>query len=466
MDFNSLAFILIFLPSTLLIYYFLKIITKDNKTTLNIALLIFSFVFYVYKAGFLVFFIMAVVALFHYVVCSYISYDNRSINLLDKCGRNALFIADISLSVIILFFYKYCNLLNFGKDIIFPLALSFVTFSSISFTVEVYKGNLKSSEFNIISYFLYIFLFMKMTQGPIVKYQDLKSNVDMDKFIEGIRRFTLGLAIKILIADILAGVVATTFGNVGIIGTGLSWIGIICFTIQLFFDFSGYTDMAIGIGYMFGYELNENFNIPYLSTSITDFWRRWHMTLGTWFKNYVYIPLGGNRKGQIRTLFNLLVVFILTGLWHGSTINFLLWGLYFGFFMLIERMALSKVLNNQKVKLFDWIYSLFVVMMGWVLFNSKDLESAGLFYMNLFTYQKNSSNYSLIGILSLKVTLALIAGVGLAIVYPFIKSILFPKIDSNKYYRLATTLVGICLLIVCIVFITTNSYSPSIYGGF
>ena len=464
MSFNSLSFIFICLPIIIIIYYLIKIIPFNSKPYIDWLLLCFSLFFYFYVAGLKYLYMMVFFSVIHYSFSTTIGICINRMNIKYQIIKKALLFIDLILSISILVFFKYVGIFEFGKDIIFPLAISFTTFSSISFVVDVYRGKIKMEDVNVVEYFLFIFLFIKLTQGPIATYD--RSQRMRAKFTIGISKFCFGLSKKVLLADILAPVVQATLLNILEVGTAVSWLGIIAFTMQLYFDFSGYTDMALGIGYMLGYELPDNFNDPYLATSITDFWRKWHMTLGSWFKNYVYIPLGGNRKGKVRTSVNLIIVFILTGLWHGSTISFLLWGLYYGVFMIAERAFLGKILKKNPIKILNTLYVVFVVMMGWVLFISSDLETAANFYSNLFVYKNSSTSVTLFGLMSLKVTLALIIGACLIFIKPLIINRFAQKIGASETFLTIKAVVGIVLLLICVAFITTNSYSPSIYGGF
>ena len=330
MNYNSLFFVLVFLPASLIIYYGVSYFSKKNKIAKRITLLALSLFFYLYASGFIYFGVIIGVTLLHFLLALLLSK-------VDKLShRRILLWTDIAISAGMLLFFKYINILTTSFTLAFPLALSFYTFQSISYVVNVYKKEIDPKDVNILSYTLYIFIFMKLTQGPITEYSQIKEdNPSLDKFYQGIVRFSLGMAKKILIADILATVVSLTLGNIATIGTGISWFGLLAFTLQLYFDFSGYSDMAIGVAKMFGYDLAENFNDPYLSLSIGEFWRRWHISLGSWFKRYIYIPLGGNRKGEARTCLNLFIVFFLTGIWHGSTLNFLIWGVYFALFSIL-----------------------------------------------------------------------------------------------------------------------------------
>ena len=461
MNYNSLFFILVFLPASLIIYYGVSLISKKNVLAKRITLLILSLFFYCYNSGFIYFGLLVVVSLFHFLMAYFIS------KIKEKKYTRIYLITDIAISSGLLLFFKYINLISGASfSILFPLALSFYTFQSISYVVNVYKGEIDGSEVNVLSYFLYIFIFMKLTQGPITEYRQLKEdNPSIENFYQGVVRFCFGMAKKILIADVLAVVVSLTLGNIPTIGTGLSWFGLLAFTLQLYFDFSGYSDMAIGIGKMFGYKIAENFNDPYLSLSIGDFWRRWHMSLGNWFKHYIYIPLGGNRKGTGRTCFNLFIVFFLTGIWHGSTLNFLIWGVYFALFSILEKLFLGKLLARNRFKFINWLYTMFVVMIGWVFFICPNFTDMGFYFSNLFGFVPNNSDLSFIGIFSFKVFLATTLGLFFTFAYPFIKRI---KWFDNKKNALEVVkaVLAISLLVVAVITITSTSFSPSIYGTF
>lgn len=464
MDFNSLLFLMVFLPLFLGLYWFIHKFENESRVLSKALLLFGGLLFYVFNSSLLHCALIVAVSLFHYLMCFFINKTRKK----EMRGIIKLLLTiDIIASVSMLAFFKYCNLLPLPRQFAFPLALSFITFQSISFTVDVYRNTVKFNETNLFQYLLYIFLFMKLVEGPIASFNQIKNNsLSFDKLFSGIVCFCFGLAKKVLIADTLSIVVSSSLSEIQYIGTSISWLCIVCYTIELFFDFSGYCDMAIGLGLMFGYDLPENFNNPYLSTSIRDFWRRWHISLSSWFKSYVYIPLGGNRKGKARTLLNLLIVFVLTGLWHGSTVNFLLWGLFFGFFMIVERLFLGKLLDKNKFKFINWIYSIFVVMMGWVLFICPSINDIGYFFRNLFSFQDNISSYSVLGLMSLKVTIALIIGILFSTFVPLLFNRYWPNRNENSIWIYSKAFIGLVLLIVCIVVITNGSYSPSLYGGF
>ena len=467
MDFNSLLFLLAFLPIVVGLYWLTYALEGQRRIASRVVLLTAGIVFYLFNSSWMHLGMLAGVSLFHYLMCLWMEKLRKDPEGKSSKGRKALLIIDVSVAVGLLVFFKYAGLFPAMRSLAFPLALSFVTFQTISFTVDVYRGTVEFKKVSLFSYFLYIFLFFKLIEGPITPYNRLQENKPgFDKLFDGVVRFCYGLAKKVLIADTLAVVVSSHLGEVAYIGTGLSWLTILSYTLQLYFDFSGYCDMGIGIGKMLGYDLPENFNNPYLSTSIRDFWRRWHISLSAWFKSYVYIPLGGNRKGQGRTLLNLLIIFILTGLWHGSTANFLLWGLFFGFFMVAERLFLGKYLDKNPVKFFSWLYAILVVMMGWVLFICPDVRDIGYFFRNLFSYQPNLSSSTLMGALSLKVILALSFGIAFATFVPYLLNRFFPKRGENPFYVYGKAFIGVGLLVLSMVVITISAHAPSLYGGF
>ena len=462
MDFNSLFFTWAFLPLALGAFYLAKVVSKGNKLAQEIVLFAFSLLFYLFKAGFMYFGIMIAVSFVHYLFAFLIDrYREKQV------AAKVLLGVDIVLSVAMLAFFKYCGLFDFGKSIAFPLGLSFMTFQTIAFAVDVYRGDLSTKDVDPFRYLLYIFLFMKVAEGPIMSYKDIRSGQEStDMFFKGMTRFCFGLAKKVLVADVLAMVVTTINADLAIAGTALSWLSIVCFTFQILFDFSGYTDMAIGLANMFGYELMENFNDPYLSLSIQDFWRRWHMSLGNWFKNYVYIPLGGNRKGLARTILNLSIIFVLTGVWHGSDVTFVLWGLYYGFFMIMERLFLGKLLQKNPVKILNWLYAFAVVLFGWVLFCSGSLANAGYFFRNLFSPQANTSYVTVSGIFTVKVLIALCSAIIFSLIVPLFTRKHRDAINANGTWALVKCGIGFVLFVLSVVFITNNSFVPSLYGGF
>lgn len=295
---------------------------------------------------------------------------------------------------LILGFFKYYGFLAeninalFNADIAYselplPIGISFYTFQVLSYVIDVYLGKVRLQR-NPVSFALYVTMFPQLIAGPIVRYSDIESqleqrNVSASKFGEGAQRFIQGLGKKVLIANSMGALwdITQAMDMTGI-SVFSAWLGIIAYTFQIYFDFSGYSDMAIGLGKMFGFEFMENFDHPYISRSVTEFWRRWHISLGTWFREYVYIPLGGNRCSRIRQIRNIMAVWMLTGLWHGASWNFVVWGIYYGCLLLIEKMFLKKLIDNAPA-IISHVYCMLAVIIGWVLFASRDIESAAAY---------------------------------------------------------------------------------------
>ena len=297
-------------------------------------------------------------------------------------------------NILILGFFKYYGFLAeninalFNADIAYselplPIGISFYTFQVLSYVIDVYLGKVRLQR-NPVSFALYVTMFPQLIAGPIVRYSDIESqleqrNVSASKFGEGAQRFIQGLGKKVLIANSMGALwdITQAMDMTGI-SVFSAWLGIIAYTFQIYFDFSGYSDMAIGLGKMFGFEFMENFDHPYISRSVTEFWRRWHISLGTWFREYVYIPLGGNRCSRIRQIRNIMAVWMLTGLWHGASWNFVVWGIYYGCLLLIEKMFLKKLIDNAPA-IISHVYCMLAVIIGWVLFASRDIESAAAY---------------------------------------------------------------------------------------
>ena len=259
-----------------------------------------------------------------------------------------------------------------------PIGISFYTFQTMSYSIDVYRGKVKAQK-NLLDFGVFVSMFPQLIAGPIVKYTDVAAQLkerkaSLEDMAAGARRFTIGMGKKVLLANNI-GQLFTMISDTptGELTTGMAWLGILAYALQIYFDFSGYSDMAIGLGRIMGFHFPENFNYPYISTSITEFWRRWHMTLSSWFREYVYIPLGGNRKGLPRQLFNILVVWSLTGIWHGAGWNFLLWGMWFAVFLILEKMFLGKVLEKIP-KIFGWFYAMIVVLFGWCFFSLEQTD--------------------------------------------------------------------------------------------
>lgn len=469
MVFNSQTFIFLFLPITLIIYFFV-----GNRFK-NYILLITSLIFYAW-ASVNHAFLLLIYILINYILGILISnFKNNNRNT-----SKIILTIGVIINLFILFYYKYFDfsikvtnhLFNTNiplKYIALPLGISFISFQAISYIVDIYRGDAVVNK-NPFYVALYMSLFPKVTSGPIIKYKHIDEqirnrSITIEKFSYGIERFIFGLAKKVIISDILGNMSDDIFSvlNTGI-DTPSSWIAIICYTLQIYFDFSGYSDMAIGLANMFGFNFIENFNYPYISKSISEFWRRWHISLSTWFKEYLYIPLGGNRKGSTRTLINLLIVFFATGIWHGASPNFIIWGFWHGLFMVIERLIKDKDWYKKIPNFIKLILTLFIVMLGWVFFRVNSISEAIKFIAIMFgikQYDYVSFDYRYF--LNTKLIVWIIIGAVLST--PLISNI-FKKYKNIKGFELVKTILIGILFIISIIFIVNSTYSPFIYFQF
>ena len=417
MVFSSPVFLFLFLPVLLGVYF----VSGRFK---NIWLLLASLFFYSWGEPVYVFLIIGSIA-FNFYFGLFLEKTERH--------RKLLFILCCVFNLGILVIFKYSGFLieNVNAlsglawkvpNISLPIGISFYTFQILSYVIDVYRKEVPAQK-NILSLGLYISLFPQLIAGPIVRYSDVEKQItdrtcSIEKTHAGILRFAIGFTKKILIADTV-GVIADTVFGAQLLNSPYAWLGMVSYTIQIYFDFSGYSDMAIGLGKMIGFDFVENFNAPYISKSIQDFWRRWHISLSTWFRDYVYIPLGGSRKGTLATYRNTLIVFFLTGLWHGASWNFIVWGLYYAIFLLLERAFLKNLLQKTPT-VFRHIYTMLVVMIGWVFFRADSLPHAIRFIKSLFSFSGAS-----------EIQLIDIANIGLW-------AILFGSLFSLPLYRLWT----------------------------
>lgn len=384
MVFSSIFFIFSFLPVTIVAYYLAP------KRVRNGILLLASLFFYAWGEP-VYLFLMLYSILFNYVMGIDIARKQRR----GKRAGVSLFFG-VVVNLLILGFFKYYGFLAENIEALsgmilpklelsLPIGLSFYTFQSLSYLVDVYRGKAQYQK-NILSFGLYISMFPQLVAGPIVQYADIDAQLkeretSLDKFGQGVRYFIWGLGKKVLLANNL-GVVYEAIAALPSLSVLSAWVGALAYTFQIYYDFSGYSDMAIGLGKMFGFELKENFAHPYCSRSITEFWRRWHISLGSWFREYVYIPMGGNRVGVLRHIFNLLVVWALTGLWHGASWNFVVWGLYYGVLLIVEKYLLRRV--TERIPILGTIYTMLLVIVGWVFFFSPTLLEAGAYLGAMF----------------------------------------------------------------------------------
>ena len=456
--FSSITFLFYFLPLVLTCYFLSPYKLK------NLTLLVFSLIFYSYGEPKYIF-IMIFSCIVDYVHALIIDKNRGTIK-----AKLAL-ISSIFINLSLLVFFKYSDffisILNSTLNtsipllnITLPIGISFYTFQTMSYTIDVYRNDAKVQK-NIISLATFVSLFPQLVAGPIVRYADISKELNqrthnVDKIYEGIYRFIIGLSKKVILANNLGAIwVSIKSTPFDMISNLTAWLGIICFTLQIYFDFSGYSDMAIGLGKIFGFDFLENFNFPYISKSITEFWRRWHISLGIWFRDYVYIPLGGNRSSKIRWLFNIFVVWFLTGIWHGANFNFILWGLYFGVILIFEKLFLLKVLNNTP-NILRHFYVLFLVLVGFVIFDItsiKDIFSylGAMFSVNNSFVDRQFYYYLVPNIILL--VFSIIAST------PIIKNIL----DKNVYIRFVVLVFG---FIISCSFLVDSSFNPFLYFRF
>ncbi len=481
MLFSSITFLWIFLPVLIAIYFLAK---KFFPKARNYILLIFSLLFYAWgEPKYII--LMIVSILMNYVFGILIAKYSAKKGTRKKkhpTKQTVVLVLSIVANIALLAHFKYANFfidsINnvFGSNfnigaIALPIGISFYTFQIMSYIIDLYRGEIKVQK-NPFKLALYISFFPQLIAGPIVKYKDIDEAIDSRKetiegFAYGIKRFIYGLAKKVLIADAMASVADIVFGvNVGSLTAPIAWLGAFCYALQIFFDFSGYSDMAIGLGSMFGFKFMENFNLPYISGSITEFWRRWHISLSTWFKEYLYIPLGGNRKGKTRTYINLWIVFLATGIWHGAAWNFVFWGLFHGFFIFIERVGLKKILDKYKV--LGHFYTLFVVLVGWVFFRTSGIKHA-LKYLKVMFFGQTLETVPLQSwqFMNHRIIITIFIAIALC----GIAQILFRKI---KLKETAKSLIKkyaepVCLIVLfslCILAIASNTYTSFIYFRF
>lgn len=458
MVFSSILFIFRFLPIAMGIYFL------TPKKLKNLSLLILSLIFYSW--GEPRYFLLMIASIFvDYFISINIEKNNKN-----KKIKIILLAISIIFNVGILFFFKYINFFIENINSIFnmslnnvkitlPLGISFYTFQTMSYTIDVFLGKVKAEK-NIINFGAFVCLFPQLIAGPIVKYIDISKelknrDINLDEIQEGIRLFILGLGSKVLIANNIGSlwneVETMGFNN---ISTILAWMGIIAFSLQIYFDFNGYSLMAIGLGKILGFNFPNNFNYPYESRSITEFWRRWHITLGQWFKQYVYIPLGGNRLGRARTYFNLFIVWFLTGLWHGASYNFILWGLYFFILICIEKNGLLNLLNKHK--LISHIYTIFFILVGWVLFAVIDLNQIINFFKKMFIFNAGNEWIYYLRNYIITYTIAIIFSTS------FLKKVYNKFVKSN----IVDTIILITIFLLSIAYLVDSSYNPFLYFRF
>lgn len=471
MVFSSAVFLFVFFP-IVLILYFLPVLKSNEKDIAkkNIILFISSLIFYAW--GEPVYIVLMLISIFFNYNLG-IDIENHSYS---PKKSKALMCFGVVFNLFMLGFFKYSGFLveninsTFGLEIEYdglplPVGISFYTFQILSYVIDVYKGEVKAQK-SFVAFGAYISMFPQLIAGPIVQYKDIEKQlfdrtVTVEKFYDGIIYFIRGFGKKILFANTIGAVYSEVVGgDIASLSVVSSWIAVICYTLQIYFDFSGYSDMAVGLGKMMGFEFVQNFNFPYKATSIKDFWSRWHISLSGWFRDYVYIPLGGNRKGTARTIFNTFVVWSLTGLWHGAAWNFIAWGMFYGVLLILEKFVLQDFLKKLPMAL-KYAGTIIVVMLGWVLFSSETLSDAltligsmigfGGSFIDAQAKYLISQNIFLIFVMSLSAVGA------------------FEKLSAKQETRLKKLLKSLGYLVIfalCVAYLISESYNPFLYFRF
>lgn len=464
MVFSSIPFLFFFFPIFLLLYYISPFKIK------NLILLIFSLIFYAWGEP-----VYIVLMIFSSVV----DYTNG--RLIEKYRDNKVLkrtfmVASVVINLALLGFFKYSdflieninNLFNLSIPLLelgLPIGISFYTFQTMSYSIDVYRGDVKA-EHNFLNFMTYVSMFPQLIAGPIVRYQTVseelsKREINFSKFCDGFVRFLQGLFKKVLIANNVGYVWSMISGDASDISLLTAWLGIFMFAFQIYFDFSGYSDMAIGMGKMLGFTYPENFNYPYISKSITEFWRRWHISLSSWFKDYVYIPLGGSRCKKIINIRNILIVWMLTGIWHGAAWNFLFWGLYFGILLILEKFVLKRFLEKLP-GFFKHIYAIFFILVGWLIFAFDDISLLKEYAVKLFAnpfiidteFMQYFTNYFVIIVISIIFSMP---------IYPYFK-------EKFKFKNIAIQIlifvIYIILFMVVTAMLVSDTYNPFLYFRF
>ncbi|MEG2377278.1 MAG: MBOAT family protein [Clostridia bacterium] len=462
MVFSSITFLFYFLPIVLLVYFLCP------RRARNVILLVTSLVFYAWGEPKYVL-IMLFSTVVDYTCGLLIAKEQRA----GKSGKIFL-IASIIINLSVLGFFKYYNFAAgsilglFGVsglptlNVVLPIGISFYTFQTMSYTIDVYRKKV-SAQRNILNFGTFVTLFPQLIAGPIVRYSDIAEALDdpkrgsPDMFADGVARFISGLGKKVLLANNIGllwdALKVTPLGEMSVLA---AWLGIIAFAFQIYFDFSGYSDMAIGLGKMFGFKFLDNFNYPYISQNITEFWRRWHISLSSWFKEYVYIPLGGNRRGLPLQLRNILVVWLLTGLWHGASWNFIIWGLYYGVILLIEKLFLLRVLERVP-RFVRHIYAIFTILIGWVIFAFDKLPEGLQYLKTMFGVG--------VPLVSSDALFNLTSNLPLLIILCIGSTPLLARVPQ-KVKTIAVPILAVAIMLLCTAYLVDSSYNPFLYFRF
>lgn len=474
MVFDSFSFIYICLvPAILLVLGLHKIGGKHKILLENIVLLMFSILFYYWSGGqYLT--VLAVLIFVNYVV-GLIGGSNKKLRW--------VLIMGVFFNIGLLIYYKYFeriydDLVDFKilqngsalEKIVAPLGISFIIFECISYLMDLYQDHAKPTK-NLLQFALYLSFFPKITQGPIVLYRDMEAElrdrqISYGEFVAGLERFIIGMSKKVLLGDILSQTYTDKFYNMAEgMDAGTAWIVVFCYTLGLYMDFSGYSDMAIGMAKMFGFHFKENFNFPYLSTSITEFWRRWHISLGSWFKNYLYIPLGGSRKGNVYV--NLFIVFLVTGIWHGAGSVYFLWGCLHGVCVVIERFIMKKDWYEKIPKVLKWAVTFTIVSLGWIAFNVSGHKELQMFAGYLVGIGKKSSFSAIYFLTPRLLTIWAVISLGTIICSRQKVQDLYRKLEQESLlFQIVKYLFLLGCLFLCYITIVSEGYSPFLYFQF
>ncbi|MDO4284179.1 MAG: MBOAT family protein [Eubacteriales bacterium] len=469
MVFSSMVFLWVFLP----IVFLLGMIIRKPRYQ-NIILLIASLIFYAWgEPRYILLLLISVALNWGFGLC------------IDRFSAHKKFFLVLSIigNLGLLGYFKYCNffLATLGRlfpwaqipqtSIVLPIGISFFTFQAMSYVIDLYRGEYRVQK-NPLNLALYISFFPQLIAGPIVKYRDIDEQImhreiSRQRIAEGFRRFLYGLGKKVIIANMTGSAVDKIFAlDLAQMSGAAAWCGAILYTLQIYYDFSGYSDMAIGLGRMFGFDFLENFNYPYISSSIQEFWRRWHISLSTWFREYLYIPLGGNRRGKFRTYLNLWIVFAVTGLWHGASWNYVGWGLYHGFFIVIERMGFGKIL--KRVPVLGHIYAVIVFVIGWVFFRVESVRLGFRIVARMvMPWRYDGGGFNIMTLISSQTIFVAVCGIlGCGILQTVFAGGKLRKIADRWKYSLPEAIFCVLLFLYCILLLAGNTYNPFIYFRF
>ncbi|MBR3948641.1 MAG: MBOAT family protein [Clostridia bacterium] len=473
MVFSSAAFLFVFLPIVIGLYY-LPIFRKNDRKNFrykNLILCLSSLLFYAWgEPVYILLMLLSIV--FNY----FVGIDIEE-NVLDEKKKKTALLLGVGFNIFALGFFKYSGFIVssfgglFGAELEYsplplPIGISFYTFQIMSYIIDVYYGTVKAQR-KLLPFMTYISMFPQLIAGPIVQYSDIEEQlqerkVNVEKFAAGVIFFIRGLGKKVLFANTIGSVYTEiTSGDIGKASVVTAWFGIICYTLQIYFDFSGYSDMAVGLGKMFGFNFCKNFDLPYIATSITDFWRRWHISLSSWFRDYVYIPLGGNRVSRGRHILNILIVWSLTGLWHGAAWNFVAWGAFYGILLILEKYFFKNIIEKTPMFL-RHVITLVVVMLGWVLFSSNTLTDALTYMGSMFGTAGNvffdSTAKYLVSTHIFPVVFMSLSAFGA-----------FSNLPRTKNFKVNVIVLCagyIIIFCLCVIYLISETYNPFLYFRF